>query len=68
MGGESIVRRTLERERGTGSNLDKPCQEENESYKIEVGAPARETVNGSVHKEHPALLGGSLIHGEDTGT
>lgn len=54
--------------RETGSNLDKPCQKENEGYKVEVGAPARETVNGSVHKEHPALLWCSLIYGEDAGT
>lgn len=43
-------------QRDTGSHLDEPCQEEDESYKVEVGAPARETVNGSVHEEHPALL------------
>lgn len=50
------------------SYLDKPCQEKNESYKVEVGAPARETVNCSVHKEHPPLLRRSLIHSKDAGT
>lgn len=52
----------------TGSHLDEPRQEENESYEVEVGAPAREAVNGSVHEEHPALLRCSFIHGEDTRT
>lgn len=50
------------------TNLDEPGQEENESYKVEVGAPSRETVDGSVHEEHPALLWCSLVHGEDTCT
>lgn len=50
------MRSGQERERECGPNLDKPCQEENEGYKVEVGAPARETVNGSVHEEHPTLL------------
>lgn len=51
-----------------GSHLDQPCQEENEGYEVEVGAPARETVDGSVHEEHPTLLRCRLIHGEDAGT
>lgn len=53
-------------QREPSSNLDKPRQEENQSYKVEVGAPARETVNGSVHEEHPAFLRRSFIHSEDT--
>lgn len=48
--------------------LDKPGEEKDERDEVEVGAPARETVDGSVHKEHPALLRGCLVHGEDTGT
>lgn len=46
--------------------LNKPCQKENKGDKVEVWAPARETVNGSVHEKHPALLRCSLIHSEDT--
>lgn len=36
--------------------LDKPRQEENERYEVEIGAPSREAVNGSVHEEHPTFL------------
>lgn len=53
---------------GTVSNLDKPRQEENESYKVEVGAPAREAVDGSVHEEHPTLLWCSLVYSKDART
>lgn len=54
--------------RDGGPNLDEPRQEENERYEIEVGAPARETVNGPVHEEHPTLLRCSFVHGEDART
>lgn len=47
--------------------LHKPRKEEYESNEIEVGTPAGKAVNGSVHEEHPALLGGGLVDGEDTG-
>lgn len=48
-----------------GSYLDKPCQKENEGYEVEVGAPARKTVNSSVHEEHPTFLRCSLVHSKD---
>lgn len=46
--------------------LDEPRQEENECYKVEIGAPSREAVYGSVHEEHPAFLWRGLVHCEDT--
>lgn len=48
------------------SYLNKPGKEENQSDEIEVGTPARETVNCSVHEEHPAFLRRSLIDCEYT--
>lgn len=47
--------------------LHKPGQEEYERDEVEVGPPAGEAVNGSVHEEYPALLGCSLIDGEYAG-
>lgn len=64
MGAESTMKSAV----GRDSHLDKPCQKENERYEVEVGAPARETVNGSVHEEHPALLRCRLIYSKDACT
>lgn len=47
--------------------LNKPGKEEYEGDKIEVGTPARKAVNCSIHEEHPAFLGGSLVDCEYTG-
>lgn len=48
--------------------LHKPGQKEDECDEIEVGAPAGEAVNGSVHEENPALLRGGFIHRENAGS
>lgn len=47
--------------------LHEPGQEEYERDEVEVGSPAGEAVDGSVHEEHPALLRRGLIDGEYAG-
>ena len=53
---------------GEGSYLDEPCQEEDEGDEVEIRAPAGEAINGSVHEEHPSLLGRRLVHRENAGS
>lgn len=47
--------------------LNQPRKEEYESDEVEVGTPAGKAVDGSVHEEHPAFLGGGLVDCEDAG-
>lgn len=44
------------------SHLDQPSKEEDKRDEVEVGAPAWEAVNSTVHDEDPALLRGGLVH------
>lgn len=48
--------------------LHQPGQEEDHGAEVEHSSPAGQTVDGSVHDEHPTLLRGCLVHGEDAGS
>lgn len=42
--------------------LNKPSKKEYKCDKIQVSMPVWKAVNLSVHKEHPSLLAGCLVH------
>lgn len=50
------------------TNLDKPGQEEDKRNEVDKSPPGRQTVDGTVHQEHPAFLRGGFIHSEKTGS